>query len=179
MERTIIESPFAGKGDTRDARDRQTMRNIQYLRACMRDSLCNHEEAPYASHGLYTQPGVLDDTDPDKREHGIQAGFKWGEVAEKRVFYVDLGVSRGMEYGMKAAVKIGQKVEERRLGENWRETQGGVLVSPALAATLRHTLKGMKNRYLNRPGFSYGFSAGYQQGLAEARDVVSNKLFEV
>lgn len=46
----IIESPYAGDVD----------RNLEYLRAAMRDCL-KRGEAPFASHALYTQPGVLDD----------------------------------------------------------------------------------------------------------------------
>lgn len=47
MRLVIIESPFAG----------DVVRNLRYLRACMRDCL-RRGEAPYASHALYTQPGV-------------------------------------------------------------------------------------------------------------------------
>lgn len=119
MERVIIESPFAGKGETEEDRLIDTQLNLDYLRACMKDCLVNHDEAPYASHGLYTQPGVLDDTIPEERAHGIQAGFLWGEVASLRVFYVDLGMSSGMEYGKKAAEELGQKTEIRRLGGMW------------------------------------------------------------
>ena len=53
MERVIIESPFAGDVD----------RNLRYARAAMRDCLLRGE-SPYASHLLYTQPGVLNDDIP-------------------------------------------------------------------------------------------------------------------
>lgn len=104
----ILESPFAGDVD----------RNLAYLRAAMRDCLLRGE-APFASHGLYTQPGVLDDTIPAEREHGIQAGFAWRSVAAKTVFYIDLGWSRGMLYGKEHAARLGHAVEFRQLGEMW------------------------------------------------------------
>lgn len=72
-------------------------------------------EAPYASHLLYTQQGVLDDTIPAEREHGIQAGFAWRQVAQKTVVYTDLGISRGMEYGLLDATKRGCPIEMRTL----------------------------------------------------------------
>lgn len=98
----------------------QLNRNIQYARAAMKDSL-SRGEAPYASHLLYTQDGVLDDTDPKEREWGITAGFAWRQVAKKTVVYNDLGISRGMQYGIDDAQKRGTPVEYRTLGPNWME----------------------------------------------------------
>jgi hypothetical protein len=83
MKRVIIESPFAG----------QVERNLAYVRACMRDCLLRGE-APFASHALYTQPGVLNDDVPEDRNLGIDAVFAWREHADLTVFYVDLGWSR-------------------------------------------------------------------------------------
>lgn len=118
MKRVIIESPFAGRGDTAEERAADAERNLRYLRACMHDSLMRGE-APFASHGLYTQPGVLDDTVPEQREHGIQAGFAWRDAAELTVLYVDLGVSGGMASGVLDAVAKGRPYETRRLGVDW------------------------------------------------------------
>lgn len=64
----------------------------------MRDCLLRGE-APFASHGLYTQPGVLRDEVPAERDQGIGAGFSFRRVVAKTVFYVNLGWSRGMQYG--------------------------------------------------------------------------------
>lgn len=75
-------------------------------------------ESPIASHGLYTQPGVLDDNDPIERIVGIDAGLAWLEVADATVVYVDLGISQGMEYGIKAAVARNKTVEHRKLYPN-------------------------------------------------------------
>ena len=119
MRRVIIESPFAGK--TEHEREPK----LRYLRACMRDSLLRGE-APFASHGLYTQPGVLDDNVPAEREHGIQAGFAWRNVADGTVFYHDLGWSRGMLAGWEDAKMASRSsrsphlaIECRLLGGEW------------------------------------------------------------
>ncbi len=104
MKRVVIESPFAGDVEA----------NLRYLRACMADCL-KRDEAPYASHALYTQPGVLDDDKPVERELGIVAGFCWRDVADLTVVYTDLGVSRGMQYGVDDAIRKGRMVEYRTL----------------------------------------------------------------
>jgi len=105
MRLVIIESPYAGDVDF----------NLRYLRACMRDCLVRGE-APYASHALYTQEGVLDDTDPAEREHGIQAGFAWRSAAQATIVYLDLGISKGMDYGIAHAKRGSRPVEYRTLG---------------------------------------------------------------
>lgn len=85
MKLTVIESPYAGEIE----------RNLRYVRACMSDAL-SRGEAPFASHALYTQDGVLDDAIPEERKAGINAGFEWGKHADIVAFYVDLGLSNGM-----------------------------------------------------------------------------------
>ena len=55
MELVVLESPFAGNVEM----------NIHYARACMADCLARGE-APFASHLLYTQPGILDDDIPEE-----------------------------------------------------------------------------------------------------------------
>jgi hypothetical protein len=120
MRLVIIESPFAAP--TPDGVER----NLKYLRACLHDSL-KRGEAPFASHAIYTQPGVLDDNIPAERERGIRAGFAWREMACATAVYTDLGVSRGMEYGIEAAKRVaeanakigGHPIEYRTLGEGW------------------------------------------------------------
>ncbi len=107
MRLVIIESPYAGDVE----------RNLRYLRACMRHCLMRGE-APYASHGLYTQPGVLDDDDPDERHQGILGGFAWRAVAELTVVFTDLGISSGMQYGIDHAIEQGRPVEYRTLPDD-------------------------------------------------------------
>ena len=104
MKLVIIESPFAGDVE----------KNTRYARACVRDSLLRGE-APIASHLLYTQEGILNDDIPEERQHGIDAGLAWRTVAQASVVYTDLGISKGMEYGIKAAQDAGVPVEYRTL----------------------------------------------------------------
>lgn len=72
-------------------------------------------EAPFASHGLYAQPGVLRDGVPEERKLGIEAGFAWRECAERTVVYTDLGITDGMRKGIEHAAKAGHEVEFRTL----------------------------------------------------------------
>jgi hypothetical protein len=80
----------------------------------MRDSL-SRGEYPIASHLLYTQPGILDDTVPAERARGIAAGLAWGACAALTAVYVDRGITPGMEQGIAAAVAAGRPVEHREL----------------------------------------------------------------
>lgn len=104
----IVESPYAGPTPF------DVKRNEEYARAAMRDCL-NKGEAPYASHLLYTQHGVLDDRDPAQRRLGIEAGLAWGAQAHKTVVYADLGISPGMQLGIDRAKRQGRPVEMRYL----------------------------------------------------------------
>ncbi len=104
----FLESPYTG----------DTERNIRYARACMRDCL-RRNESPFASHLLYTQEGVLDDTDPENRELGIAAAMDWAAKANKTVVYTDLGISQGMKYGVERAEQERRPVEYRTL-EGWQ-----------------------------------------------------------
>ena len=108
MRRVLLESPY-GSQDPKIIE-----RNVRYARACMHDCLMRGE-APFASHLLYTQPGVLRDEIPDERERGINAGLAIGETMEISVIYTDLGMSRGMEYGIRNAEANGRPVEMRKL----------------------------------------------------------------
>jgi hypothetical protein len=92
MKLVSIESPFAGN----------VAKNLRYARAALRDSL-TRGEAPIASHLLYTQDGVLDDTLPDERRRGIAAGHAWMEKADLVAVYSDLGISSGMRQGVDEA----------------------------------------------------------------------------
>jgi hypothetical protein len=100
----IVESRYAGNVEV----------NLAYTRAAMRDCLLRGE-APFASHALYTQSGVLDDDIPEERQLGTEAGFAFRPAAQRTVVYVDLGYSRGMNLGIAHAEKLGQPVEVRRL----------------------------------------------------------------
>jgi hypothetical protein len=113
-KRVIIESPYRGIGTPQDG---EIALNLKYLDACLRDSLILHKEAPFASHRLYTLPGVLDDDIPSERMIGIEAGLTWGDAAEATVVYTDRGISRGMQYGIDRARAVGRPVITRSLPE--------------------------------------------------------------
>jgi hypothetical protein len=88
--------------------------NVRYARRCVRDSLMLGE-APIASHLLYTQPGILRDHLMSERARGIEAGLVWSHMADLVVFYLDRGMSKGMELGLEHHRKIGSRVEFRML----------------------------------------------------------------
>lgn len=104
MRLVQVESPYAGDVDA----------NVTYARSCLADSL-RRGEAPFASHLLYTQPGVLRDEDAAERALGIEAGLAFQRVVDAVVVYADRGISRGMEMGIARAVVAGLPVEYRRL----------------------------------------------------------------
>jgi hypothetical protein len=106
MRLVILESPYNGDVD----------RNVKYARMALHDSLMRGE-APLASHLLYTQPGVLKDTDPIERAMGIAAGLAWGKHAEATVVYIDYGISDGMQQGIERAEREGRPVDKRSLWE--------------------------------------------------------------
>lgn len=108
MKLVIIESPL-------NANSRQGIEeNKTYAKACLVDSL-KRGEAPFASHLLYDQPGILDDLRPDERETGIRAGFAWGNRADLVAIYVDRGISGGMARGIEFAGRRGSALEYRAI----------------------------------------------------------------
>lgn len=120
MRRVIVESPYAGN----------IAENVDYARACVRDSL-SRDEAPIASHLLYTQPGVLRDEEPTERQRGIDAGLAWVSVADATVVYTDRGISGGMKFGIANAEAAGCPVEYRRLDpRSWDRARVDVLSKP-------------------------------------------------
>ncbi|PIN93198.1 hypothetical protein COU54_03980 [Candidatus Pacearchaeota archaeon CG10_big_fil_rev_8_21_14_0_10_31_24] len=104
----IIETPY--NADT----PKGIENNLVYARACMKDCL-SKGESPFASHLLYTQPGVLRDNIPEERKLGIQAGLAWGKLAEASIFYTDRGISSGMKQGFVQAVLDARPREFRTL----------------------------------------------------------------
>lgn len=106
--RVILETPFAAP--TVEA----IAANIEFARRCLRDCLLRGE-SPIASHLLYTQDGVLQDTIPEERKLGIEAGLAWSSVSDASVVYIDRGISKGMRYGIERALASGNPVEFRVL----------------------------------------------------------------
>lgn len=104
MKRVIIESPYAGNVE----------RNVSYARACLLHSL-TQGEAPFASHLLYTQLGVLQDALPTERMLGMHAGWAWMKAADLIAVYTDLGMTPGMKAGISRAINLKYPIEYRRL----------------------------------------------------------------
>lgn len=114
MQRVIIESPFMGKDQS------QLLRNIDYARLCVRDSIIRGE-APFASHLLYTQPTILSDDIPDERTLGMECGFQWIIVAHLVAVYTDNGISKGMDKGIERAKQLGKTIVYRSLYDNLKQ----------------------------------------------------------
>ncbi|MCF7798612.1 hypothetical protein K9M74_01795 [Candidatus Woesearchaeota archaeon] len=113
-----IETPYSGNTK------QEIKRNLLYARACVRDSLLR-KETPFASHLFYTQPGILDDTIPQERDLGINAGKDLIESLPDivTVVYQDLGISRGMQYGISRAEQNKRTIEYRILGDGWEKKE--------------------------------------------------------
>lgn len=105
----IVESPYAESAATP-----RLELNIQYARRCVKDCLLRGD-APFASHLLYTQDGVLFDRNKEERALGIDAGLFIGLRADATLVYTDLGISLGMRYGIDAAKNAGRLIEYRQL----------------------------------------------------------------
>lgn len=102
-EPVIIESPFGNEDPI------EVQKNIVYVRAAIR--LCKARGlAAYASHALYTLPGILDDRVRDERRRGMLAGFAIGALFRKRIFFTDRGISSGMIEGAVQARELGQEI---------------------------------------------------------------------
>lgn len=106
MRRVIIESPYAGDIELHTA----------YARRAVRDSVVKWGEAPIASHLLFTQPGILEDSIPDERALGIEAGLAWVQFADATVVYCDYGISSGMQKGINRAEAYNLPIEFRYIG---------------------------------------------------------------
>ena len=113
MRLVVVESPYAGDVEA----------NVAYARRAMADCI-RRGEAPLASHLLYTQPGILNDDIPAERARGIKAGLAWAMRADRAVFYLDRGWSKGMLEARAFFGDIGTLVEYRYLD------RPGALVEP-------------------------------------------------
>jgi len=118
----VIESPYAGDIE----------RNTTYARRCMRNAIVEFNEAHFASHLLYTQPTILDDTITEERADGITCGFIWAKHANTIAFYIDYGFSPGMIKALERCVNLitnRPKIFFRRIGTNenptWQEPTSG------------------------------------------------------
>lgn len=123
--KVILESPFGSADPAMIAE------NVTYARAALRDCL-KRGDAPIASHLLYTQPGVLDDSVPEERALGIEAGLLWGKEAEASVVYIDRGITAGMVTGVVRAIIENRAIEFHTIADEAAMT--------AKAAALNHAV---------------------------------------
>ena len=116
--KVVVETPYSGDIE----------KNVEYLLRCMHDSYFNKNEAPIASHLLYTRlpkneikgesyQGHVQDSNFSRhgRKHGIDCGFLWNQHADKIVVYTDNGITNGMKQGIKFALEYNIKLEYRKL----------------------------------------------------------------
>lgn len=106
MKLVIIESPFKASVFYTEEQNRA------YLNQCILDCI-QRGESPYASHKMLVDS--LDDANPEQRNQGIEAGFAWAKQADKAVFYIDHGVSRGMLMAAYRHGEAGLEIEVRSL----------------------------------------------------------------
>lgn len=85
-------------------------KNLEYARQCCH-WVFEQGGVPFASHLFYTQEGMLDDTNKDERNKGIEAGFFIGGFAEKVCVFYDKGISKGMKLGVQKALERDQEIE--------------------------------------------------------------------
>ncbi len=106
MRLVILESPYAGNVEL----------NVSYAKDCVKDCLARGE-SPLASHLLFTQKGILEDSNPEERRVGVKAGHAWMQECDAVVVYMDRGVSNGMLEGVHEARMLNKPVEFRRIYE--------------------------------------------------------------
>lgn len=136
--RVQIESPFKPRLKTYNGepeaeyqkRYREELKaNINYARELCHFALTNGY-APFASHLLYTQRGILNDRIAEERELGIIAGLAYSWVNKEIWFGTDRGLSSGMLKGLEAwternaAIAIDREVVEARYNPDWRPGNG-------------------------------------------------------
>ena len=115
-QKIIVESPLSG----------DFKKNYRFVLWCCRALWKLNGDNAIASHMLC--PWFMDDTIEEERNAGI--GWSW--VWEKNVphmFFVDFGMSRGMEYALDACHKKGIEVSKNKLEtlspKMWKQFQNG------------------------------------------------------
>ncbi len=114
MELIIVESPYSG--ETHE----QVEKHITYARRCMKH-IISQGGCPFASHLLYTQKGILNDSKEAERKKGIQCGYAWGSQAVGVAFFMDYGMSTGMVAALEHYTWIREyyiKIDFSYIGEN-------------------------------------------------------------
>ena len=115
-----------------------------YLEACLFDSLMRGE-TPIATHKLYTR--ALDDRIVDERRLGmLQAEIMLDFISIHAVYY-DLGISKGMWWGIEQGERAGKRVEPRSLYEHdlhpndklkWNDLRSKITMEKTNAAEVKN-----------------------------------------
>jgi hypothetical protein len=132
MKRVIVESPYAG----------DVQANEEYLKQCLYDCV-RRGECPFASHAFF--PFFLHEQDPKERQMGIELGYVFWDQAHAVVFYIDRGISPGMEKALSKALELGIPIERRRLNGSTKRLTAEVVTPGTEWATekLEEELKKM------------------------------------
>lgn len=106
----ILESPYAPRNG------RRLEQNLLYLRRCLLDSW-RRGELPFASHAYF--PFFLRESNPEERAAGIAAGFALWPILRPMLiaFYIDHGMSPGMEEARKLAEQLNLPIDLRNIKE--------------------------------------------------------------
>ena len=105
-EIVAIESPWAGLDAGTKAK--------RYLRNCIRDSLVRGE-IPWASHAMLAWTEALYEMEEEQREEGMEVNKQMIQKVDLVAFYVDFGMSKGMERAWLWAGYMGKKREKRTI----------------------------------------------------------------
>lgn len=107
--RVSVESPFFHL--------EEAMQNkyIAYARKAMADCI-QRGEVPFASHLIYTQPGILDDNVRAERERGFYCRGAMVMACHRLAVYTDFGISKGMQHALDVAAQTNMPVDRRSFG---------------------------------------------------------------
>lgn len=109
--KVIIETPYAGNIEL----------NVEFTKACVRDSLINHNENPQCLHLIY--PKIINDDEIGERNLGIDRSFAIHQKANRKVYYLDRGFTDGMKDGFLHSIASGIPVEFRCLSKDKKVQQ--------------------------------------------------------
>jgi hypothetical protein len=102
-KRVSIETPTGG----------DFAKNQAYCKICMSEAMLIEDESPINFSLIYSQ--CLNDDDDIERNAIIKTTSAWQSVIDKKIFYIDRGLSNGMVLGYLDALRKGISVEFRTL----------------------------------------------------------------
>lgn len=130
----VVESPWAGLGAGPKA--------VDYLRACIRDTL-SRGEIPWASHAMLAYTRALYEEDEEQRNEGIEVCKRMiFSHAQKVVFYLDHGLSEGMRKAFIWARMHGKPTEGRLIYSEYNDAVIAAIIGGKPVATTLALHKG-------------------------------------